>query len=135
MTLALIETRVVKVDLDWLYKKYRGICWICRLSCPREEASRDHIIPESLGGGYEKENQALAHKRCNTKRGNGYREIHFKYYLMDELDGLKDVKVLLDHDLIVQIGQDRSKRGFYVVVSKKQQEGPPNRLRRSRLRG
>lgn len=122
--------KVGKVDLDWLYRKFRGVCWICRQFCPRDQASRDHVLPQSLGGGYEKENQALAHKRCNTKRGNGYREIHFRFYRLDELEGIKDIKIIDDHDIIVQFGQDKRKEGYYVVVSKKLQDGGAKKSRK-----
>lgn len=115
--------RLGKVDLDWLYRKFRGVCWICRKFCPRDQASRDHILPQSLGGGYEKENQALAHKRCNTKRGNGYKEIHFKFYRIEDLEDVKDIHILDEHDLIVQVGQDRRHEGVYVVVAKKIEKG------------
>lgn len=119
--MTIIAENPPKCDLDWLYRKFRGICWICRQYCPRDQASRDHVVPESLGGGREKENQALAHKRCNTKRGNGYREIHFKFYKNDELDNIKDIKILEEHGLIIQFGRDRHKEGFYIVVAKKKE--------------
>jgi hypothetical protein len=32
--------------------------------------SLDHIMPKSLGGGPEIENLRLAHRRCNSYRGN-----------------------------------------------------------------
>jgi len=106
-----------KVDLNWLYRKYRGICWICRKFCPRDQASRDHIKPESLGGGHEKENIALAHKVCNSKRGNGYKEIHFRHY--DDLKDIKEIAVYEDHGLIVQFWEDKRNGGYNVLVSKK----------------
>jgi hypothetical protein len=106
-----------KVDLNWLYRKYRGICWICRKFCPRDQASRDHITPKSLGGGSEKENIALAHKVCNSKRGNGYREIYFRHY--ENMDHEKDIVVLEDHGLIVQVWHDIRNGGYNVLVAKK----------------
>lgn len=111
------DSQVAKVDLNWLYKKYRGICWICRKFCPRDQASRDHIKPKSLGGTYEKENMALAHKICNSKRGNGYKEIHFRHY--DTLDNLRDITVMEEHGLIVQVWNDKKNGGYNVLVSKR----------------
>lgn len=111
------EKNPPKVNLDWLYRKYRGICWICRQWVPRDQASRDHILPESLGGGHEKENIALAHKVCNSKRGNGYREVFFKHF--DNLDNVREVSILRDHDLIVQVWQDKRNGGYNFLVSKK----------------
>jgi hypothetical protein len=111
-----------KCDLDWLYRKFRGICWICRSFCPRDQASRDHVIPSSLGGGFERDNQALAHKRCNTKRGNGYREILFKFFTLDELEDARFIKILEEHDLIVQFGVNKKQEGLYIVISKKRED-------------
>lgn len=108
-----------RVDLNWLYKKFRGVCWICRKFCPRDQASRDHVLPKSLGGGYEKTNMALAHKDCNTKRGNGYKEIFFKHF--NSLDEVKFIEILDDHDLLVQLTTDKN-GGFNLIVSRKKDE-------------
>jgi hypothetical protein len=70
-----------------------------------------------LGGGHEKENIALAHKVCNSKRGNGYREIHFRHY--NTLENEKDVVILEDHGLIVQVWHDKRNGGYNVLVAKK----------------
>lgn len=104
-----------KVSLDWLYKKYRGVCWICRKFCPRDKASRDHLKPWSLGGTNDKSNLALAHKSCNSKRGNGYQEIHFKHY--DSAD--KDIVILEEHGLYYQIWEDKRNGGFNIIVAKR----------------
>ena len=106
-----------KVDLNWLYRKYRGVCWICRQFVPRDQASRDHLLPKSLGGTYEKANMALAHKVCNSKRGNGYREVHFKHF--DDYRDTRDTTILGEHGLLVQVWHDKRNGGFNVLVSKK----------------
>lgn len=111
-----------KVDLNWLYKKYRGICWICRKFCPRDQASRDHILPASLGGGSEKSNMALAHKDCNSKRGNGFREILFRHY--DDLENIKELVLLQEHGLYLQVWVDKRDGGVSVIVAKKVGELP-----------
>ncbi len=118
-------TKEGKVDLNWLYRKYRGICWICRKFCPRDQASRDHIHPWSLGGGHHKENIALAHKSCNTKRGNGYREIFFRHF--DDLTGVKEIAIMEEHEVIVQVWEDRKNGGFNFLVAKKKPEQIPKR--------
>lgn len=109
-----------KVNLDWLYRKYRGICWICRKHVSRDQASRDHILPESLGGSSNKENIALAHKDCNSKRGNGYREVYFSHF--ENMIGVKEIRILNEHNLIVQVWQDRRNGGVNVLVAKKFKE-------------
>lgn len=111
-----------KVDLNWLYKKYRGICWICRQFCPRDQASRDHILPRSLGGGPEKSNMALAHKECNSKRGNGYREIMFRHF--ENLNSIKEIVVLEEHKIYIQVWHDVRDGGLSVIVAKKTGELP-----------
>jgi hypothetical protein len=111
------KVKPAKIDLNWLYKKYRGVCWICRKFVPRDQASRDHIKPKSLGGTYEKENMALAHKVCNSKRGNGFKEIHFKHY--ETLKDEKDIIILEEHDLILQVWEDKRNGGYNVLLAKK----------------
>lgn len=67
--------------LDELYIKDKGVCHLCKLPVPREQASRDHLIPRSKLKalfsieqreyiGKTEQNIALAHKRCNSRRGN-----------------------------------------------------------------
>lgn len=45
-------------------------CHLCRTKVRPKDCSSDHIIPHSYGGGYEESNLRLAHKRCNSSRGN-----------------------------------------------------------------
>lgn len=114
---AVQESNRSKVNLDLLYRKYRGICWICRKFCPRDKASRDHIIPESLGGSSEITNLALAHKTCNNKRGNGYREIMFRHY---DFDTEREMNILEEHGIMLQISKSKS-GGLNVILSKKRE--------------
>jgi 5-methylcytosine-specific restriction endonuclease McrA len=44
----------------------------------RDDINFDHIIPKSRGGGGEIENLKLAHKRCNTERGNSMDGVLFQ---------------------------------------------------------
>lgn len=97
------KEQIRKVSLDLLYRRYRGVCWICRRFCPRDKASRDHIIPRSVGGTDDISNLALAHKICNSKRGNGYNEIYYKCY--EDID--KDIVVLEEHGLMFQLVKRR----------------------------
>lgn len=124
------EDQRVKVSLDLLYRRYRGICWICRRFCPRDKASRDHIIPRSLGGTNDISNLALAHKLCNSKRGNGYNEILFKSYA--DFDGDKDVVILKEHGVIFQIVF--KEEGVAVILSKKREDWDNGNYRQARAR-
>jgi 5-methylcytosine-specific restriction endonuclease McrA len=61
---------VEPVVLNVLYVRDKGICQICHLRCKRKDASRDHVIPVSEGGEHSYRNCVLAHKWCNSKKGN-----------------------------------------------------------------
>jgi hypothetical protein len=57
-------------ELLSLFIRDESICWLCNKPVTREQASRDHVIPKSLGGPNHLENYKLAHKDCNSYRGN-----------------------------------------------------------------
>ena len=52
-----------------IYQRDGGKCHICHRRVSLKTFSRDHIIPKSRGGNGAWENLALAHLRCNIKRG------------------------------------------------------------------
>ena len=49
----------------------RWTCHICHKRVTRKNWSLDHLNPLSKGGSHTPENVALAHRRCNSKRGAG----------------------------------------------------------------
>lgn len=61
-----------------LWRIQDGKCWLCggqmlrfgRSNTTPLSASNDHIIPRSMGGGSCIRNKRLAHRRCNSARGN-----------------------------------------------------------------
>lgn len=55
-------------SLAKLHRLDAGKCWLCQMPCPLEDASRDHVIPASMGGAYSWKNFALAHVTCNNQR-------------------------------------------------------------------
>lgn len=57
-------------QLDILYWRDGGVCWICHRVTVRENASRDHLIPRSKGGPDNLSNYAIACRPCNNERGN-----------------------------------------------------------------
>ena len=70
------ERRMLRVEL---FEDQKGLCWICgKLMAPLHitgasnplAATIDHLKPRSKQGGWEKENLRLAHKACNTQRGD-----------------------------------------------------------------
>lgn len=56
---------------DWLcfYCHEPVACWQCTPEVHRE-ATRDHVVPKSQGGGNRYENLVLACRRCNEERGD-----------------------------------------------------------------
>lgn len=46
------------------------VCQLCGKPVEKGEESLDHIIPISLGGPHLKSNVQLAHRRCNSRKGN-----------------------------------------------------------------
>lgn len=66
-----------EITVQSLYNRDNGICWICGGKCDinadgnsNEYPSVDHILPVSLGGTDEWNNVRLAHRICNSLRGN-----------------------------------------------------------------
>lgn len=60
------------ISLDKLYVRDSSICHLCKRFVKRCDASRDHVIPRSRGGCNAASNIALAHKKCNNLKGNGF---------------------------------------------------------------
>ena len=60
----------LKVPLSTVYRRDGGRCHLCGGRVGRAEASRDHIVPRSHGGPTTWTNIALAHRRCNSLRGD-----------------------------------------------------------------
>jgi len=58
------------ISLEALGDRDGWRCHLCDRVVVRREASADHLIPRSEGGGHDPDNLALAHIRCNSKRGN-----------------------------------------------------------------
>jgi 5-methylcytosine-specific restriction endonuclease McrA len=61
---------VESVSIAYVYERDKGICQICLKACKRQDASRDHVIPTSLGGAWSRQNTVLAHLSCNKSKNN-----------------------------------------------------------------
>ncbi len=57
-------------ELNALYTRDSGVCWICHRVTPRDYATRDHLIPRSKGGPDNVNNYAIACYGCNHRRGS-----------------------------------------------------------------
>jgi hypothetical protein len=60
-----LRGRAATRQLNRIYDKYEGICQLCFKFCPRNEASREHVVEWCVGGASTDENIVLAHKTCN----------------------------------------------------------------------
>jgi len=59
-----------RLSLDALYARDNGWCWLCKAPVHRSDASRDHVVPLSKGGGKGADNERLAHRACNSSKGS-----------------------------------------------------------------
>lgn len=63
-------------NMEKMWNAQQGVCHLCGMGMRKESgdhpqaASKDHIHPKSLGGADGMENLMLAHKQCNSDRGN-----------------------------------------------------------------
>lgn len=60
----------LKVPLETIYNRDKGVCHLCDMHVHFKDASRDHIDPRANGGKTTFENIKLAHKKCNSHRGH-----------------------------------------------------------------
>lgn len=60
-----------KKDMDWAYKKQKGVCPYCHNHFERDDMQGDHIKPWSKGGMTERENLQMLCAECNGKK-SGY---------------------------------------------------------------
>lgn len=66
-----------QISVQTLYERDHGICWLCGQPCnldadpnANDYPSIDHVVPISKGGKDEWKNVRLAHRICNSLRGN-----------------------------------------------------------------
>jgi len=56
--------------LAQIHAYFNGICALCGKYVELDDASRDHIVPRAAGGGNEKSNIQLTHKKCNNLKSD-----------------------------------------------------------------
>lgn len=78
------DKRIDKISLDVLFRRDSGVCHICGKQCDWKDYTQtdtafiagnlypsvDHVVPVSLGGADAWDNVMLAHRICNSIRGN-----------------------------------------------------------------
>lgn len=62
--------KVDPIGLADVYDRDKGICQLCGNTCCYEDASIDHKLALSKGGQHVWVNVQLAHKKCNSQKGN-----------------------------------------------------------------
>ena len=61
--------KTLKVPVKVVWERDDKTCHICGELVDMEQASRDHLVPRAHGGPTTFDNVALAHKKCNSRRG------------------------------------------------------------------
>jgi 5-methylcytosine-specific restriction endonuclease McrA len=56
--------------LDEIFDRDSGWCYLCEQDVDRKDATMDHVIPVTKGGPHTRVNVRLAHRSCNTRKGN-----------------------------------------------------------------
>lgn len=59
-----------RFTLDEIYERDGRICHLCSKPVDRQQATMDHVIPVTKGGPHTRANVKLAHRGCNTRKGN-----------------------------------------------------------------
>ena len=60
---------VVRFSRENVFARDHGQCQYCSVKLSRAEATYDHVVPKSRGGGTHWENIVIACVRCNQKKG------------------------------------------------------------------
>ena len=58
------------VDFRRVYAAAGGVCGICQQPVALDVFTIDHVVPLSKGGVHKFENLQLAHRACNSRKGN-----------------------------------------------------------------
>ena len=58
------------VSRDEIAERDNHLCHICGLFCSVHDLTLDHVVPLSKGGAHTKENIRIAHRECNSRKGN-----------------------------------------------------------------
>jgi 5-methylcytosine-specific restriction endonuclease McrA len=69
-----------------LYRKQNGLCALCGASLELGNCHVDHKIPVSRGGGNERENLQLTHRKCNQSKGAKVDTRDLHHYIKDEVE-------------------------------------------------
>jgi hypothetical protein len=101
--------------LRQIFSIYKGVCQFCLKDIPYSKATKDHVIPRSMGGVNNDYNLVLACKSCNNKKGS-----HYPFY--NVLGDTVVPKILSDLDFLlignrIQMRPEWSSLGGLMVPS------------------
>jgi len=57
------------VDLEFIWNRANGICYLCGNPIKPDDCHYDHVIPLSKGGSHTTDNLRPTHPRCNLSKG------------------------------------------------------------------
>lgn len=60
---------VGEVDYKRVWKREKGICYLCGRPVAEGDIHYDHVVPLSRGGAHSEDNVRVTHARCNIKKG------------------------------------------------------------------
>jgi hypothetical protein len=66
---------VDKIDRDAIYLRDQGVCHICTKKVRRDRMTLDHVIPLTKHGSHTAANLRVAHRSCNSRKGNRLLEV------------------------------------------------------------
>jgi hypothetical protein len=89
-----------------IHADFNGICALCGEYVQLEDASRDHIVPRASGGGNERTNIQLTHKKCNNLKGHDLYPLDWKRKLEIGINIPEDYRCMYCHLVISQQHKD-----------------------------
>lgn len=64
-----------------IWKRDKGICYLCGQSVEQGDVHFDHVVPLSRGGSHTMDNVRVTHKTCNLRKNNKTVEEYNRYLL------------------------------------------------------
>ena len=59
-----------ELDYARIYRRDRGICYLCGQKVKKSERHLDHVVPLRRGGKHSEDNLRVTHARCNLIKGS-----------------------------------------------------------------
>jgi 5-methylcytosine-specific restriction endonuclease McrA len=59
---------ISKVDLEFIWNRDNGVCYLCNQPIDPDDCHYDHVIPLAKGGEHSTDNLRPTHSKCNLKK-------------------------------------------------------------------